>query len=969
MDVAAFVGFAASGPVDIPVPITDAAQFREIFGEDLALAWDEDAGRIHRAYLGPAVRAFFRNGGRKCWVVRVADQAEGNRFLVPGLMSCTADGQFRHVLLHARSEGSWADPLRVGTQLEATPLPGAILEPDVAELTVRIPWSVRQRVHPGDLLQVEFQGHRAYLQAESVREAEIPKENQRPEMVWRVQGREVWFGRPALPEEGEVMVRYQSPRGDWKELTGYWAGQDSYENCQLYLPADLAPSPGAVLEIGAAGAPPFLLGVGKVRPATHDERKRLRADQPRALALVTGREPLQPLTPEEGRAQSRKSYLSASHLAFDLWVDNGSHSQHQMSRLGFIPRNPRFFGFLPDDAELFRRADDKGPAPDGPIPGEPIRQEAAGPRFPLAAPEPLRRADALFLPLGMDRIRRPGIAAGAIHTERPPLERNGLKEFTPSLFLDPDLHLVPPVDLGAVILHKRHMRQEQLRGIYAIWPLEEVTLLSAPDAVSQLWEAHESPSPPAPPQLLPPKITAGGLDLEWEAVDGVEAYFLEQGSDPEFQDDPVLYNAGTANSYRLPLPSTFEGYFRVRVDWGEGMGPWSNTRHVVVPVPDFRPVNQPVPPELKATSLGNGQFLLTWAPHGGSVRAQEYHLQAAHEPDFEHPVSMEMGRETSDTILWDGLTPVYYRVQARVGVHRSPWSNTVVLQQPRTVTWRLARPRPELEEAELHARAEAYAAGLRLALARGDLFVVLGMPDHYRAREAASFVRYLGGKLRQDGLRQSELMALSYGAVYHPWVRVREEDGRVHLVPPDGTVMGQIAQQTRERGAWAAPANRDLAGVVGLHHHIGLNTMAGLYAEHVNLIREDAGGFRLATALTLTQEKATRLIGVRRLLILLRRLLQREGARLLFAPNNQSFRQMAEMHVERLLSDLYMNGAFAGDTPDQAFQVATSPETAREEMEQGRLVIDVRVAPTTPLTFLVVRLSQGHDGSPLITEV
>jgi hypothetical protein len=90
MDVAAFVGFAAKGPLNLPVAVEDIAWFREIFGPDLPLAWDADHKRTQYSQLGAAVEMFFRNGGSRCWVVRVA-QTEGENaivlqeFRVPGL--------------------------------------------------------------------------------------------------------------------------------------------------------------------------------------------------------------------------------------------------------------------------------------------------------------------------------------------------------------------------------------------------------------------------------------------------------------------------------------------------------------------------------------------------------------------------------------------------------------------------------------------------------------------------------------------------------------------------------------------------------------------------------------------------------------------------------------------------------------------------------------------------------------------
>jgi len=60
-DIAGFVGIAERGPLDTPVPVESWRQFASWFGEFSPVG-----------FLGYAVRAFFENGGRRCWVVRVA---------------------------------------------------------------------------------------------------------------------------------------------------------------------------------------------------------------------------------------------------------------------------------------------------------------------------------------------------------------------------------------------------------------------------------------------------------------------------------------------------------------------------------------------------------------------------------------------------------------------------------------------------------------------------------------------------------------------------------------------------------------------------------------------------------------------------------------------------------------------------------------------------------------------------------
>ena len=58
-----------------PSRSTTSTRFAAIFGEDALLGLDEERGEQVLAHLAPAVRAFFRNGGRRAWIVRVASPA------------------------------------------------------------------------------------------------------------------------------------------------------------------------------------------------------------------------------------------------------------------------------------------------------------------------------------------------------------------------------------------------------------------------------------------------------------------------------------------------------------------------------------------------------------------------------------------------------------------------------------------------------------------------------------------------------------------------------------------------------------------------------------------------------------------------------------------------------------------------------------------------------------------------------
>lgn len=109
-DIAGFVGIASRGPLYQPVKIQSWTQFVSVFG-----------GYIQQAYLAYAVEGFFANGGRTCWVVRVAN-TEGSveQQAKPGSLVLYDDGdginpvtQKETIKLVAVTPGTWSKRLVV----------------------------------------------------------------------------------------------------------------------------------------------------------------------------------------------------------------------------------------------------------------------------------------------------------------------------------------------------------------------------------------------------------------------------------------------------------------------------------------------------------------------------------------------------------------------------------------------------------------------------------------------------------------------------------------------------------------------------------------------------------------------------------------------------------------------------------------------------------------------------------------
>lgn len=64
MDITGFVGQTVRGPLNFPQPLTSWGEYRDVFGDF-----------VGQGYLPYSVFAFFANGGKKCYVVRVAQES------------------------------------------------------------------------------------------------------------------------------------------------------------------------------------------------------------------------------------------------------------------------------------------------------------------------------------------------------------------------------------------------------------------------------------------------------------------------------------------------------------------------------------------------------------------------------------------------------------------------------------------------------------------------------------------------------------------------------------------------------------------------------------------------------------------------------------------------------------------------------------------------------------------------------
>jgi hypothetical protein len=238
------------------------------------------------------------------------------------------------------------------------------------------------------------------------------------------------------------------------------------------------------------------------------------------------------------------------------------------------------------------------------------------------------------------------------------------------------------------------------------------------------------------------------------------------------------------------------------------------------------------------------------------------------------------------------------------------------------------------------------------------------------AETLASFVVLLDVP---PGLHQRQILswrsrfASAYAAAYHPWLRVsRLDDLRNALVRvnPSALAAGIVARREQLFGVPDGPANEVALGVVDVDERVSPQRHDELHPAGINVFLRERDGVRLTAARTLADDSAYRQLSVRRLMTMLRRVLEQQTQWVVFEPNNESLRADLRHLVGNYLARLFRANAFKGATEEEAFFVRCDESlNPRADVDAGRLIAEVGVAPAEPLEFLVLRIARDGDGT------
>jgi phage tail sheath protein FI len=213
----------------------------------------------------------------------------------------------------------------------------------------------------------------------------------------------------------------------------------------------------------------------------------------------------------------------------------------------------------------------------------------------------------------------------------------------------------------------------------------------------------------------------------------------------------------------------------------------------------------------------------------------------------------------------------------------------------------------------------------------------------------------------------------SYGAFYYPWVRVlapHTAEGHI-LIPAAGHVTGIYARVDDDRGVHKAPANEVVNGIITrdlngnkkpLEFTLGKREQDILNPKGVNVIRDfrtDGRDIRVYGARTMSTDSMWRYVNVRRLFIFIEQSIDRGTQWAVFEPNYDQTWSALRTAISAFLRTVWRNGALMGTTPDEAFFVKCDLTTmTQDDIDNGRLICLIGVAPVKPAEFVIFRISQ-----------
>ncbi|MEV4351493.1 phage tail sheath subtilisin-like domain-containing protein, partial [Actinoplanes sp. NPDC049596] len=222
-----------------------------------------------------------------------------------------------------------------------------------------------------------------------------------------------------------------------------------------------------------------------------------------------------------------------------------------------------------------------------------------------------------------------------------------------------------------------------------------------------------------------------------------------------------------------------------------------------------------------------------------------------------------------------------------------------------------------------------------------------------------------GSKLG-DARKHRQNFDTTRAALYYPDVMVADPFGAPgdrRAVAPSGHVMGVYARTDMTRGVHKAPANEVVGGVLALRTALTKGEQDILNPLNLNCLRDfrsENRGIRVYGGRVATSDQEWTYVNVRRLLLFIEQSLDTGLQWAVFEVNEKPLWDAVRQSITGFLDTVWRSGALQGTKQEEAFFVNVGYDVtmSQADIDGGRLIVEVGVAPVKPAEFVVVRISQ-----------
>ena len=221
-----------------------------------------------------------------------------------------------------------------------------------------------------------------------------------------------------------------------------------------------------------------------------------------------------------------------------------------------------------------------------------------------------------------------------------------------------------------------------------------------------------------------------------------------------------------------------------------------------------------------------------------------------------------------------------------------------------------------------------------------------------------------------DIQNQRDQFDTKYAAIYYPRITIENLLTNTTIpLAPSGHICGIYARVDDQRGVHKAPANEVIAGALGFEVIINKAEQEILNPEpnNINVLRDfrHAGrGLRVWGARCITSDTEWKYINVRRLFIFIEKSIEEGLQWAVFEPNDYRLWARVTQSISAFLTRVWRDGALMGQKPEEAFFVKCDRTTmTQDDIDNGRLITLVGIAPVYPAEFVIVRIGIWAGGS------